>query len=123
MNVALPVVVAAAVAELEGAVAAGVLDELGAVVEGDVDCASALVNANPLTAAMAMMFLSMVASWALVKGIPGSPAQAGFLEQATREPGPCSRYAKQSDAIHDFAKRLRRLLNRLRDLCNELLLH
>jgi hypothetical protein len=46
-----------------------VLDELGAVVEGDVDCASALVNARPLTAAMAMMFLSMVASWAFLRKV------------------------------------------------------
>jgi hypothetical protein len=70
MNVALPDVVAAAIGdEVEGAVADGVLDELGAVVEGDVDCASALVNARPLTAAMAMMFLSMVASWAFLRKV------------------------------------------------------
>jgi hypothetical protein len=43
------------------------LDELGAVVEGDVDCASALVNAKPLTAAAAMMFLSMIVSWAFLR--------------------------------------------------------
>jgi hypothetical protein len=69
MNVALPDVVAAAVGEddVDGVVTDGVLLELGAVVEGDVDCASALVNANPLTAAMAMMFLSMVASWAYLR--------------------------------------------------------
>src|SRR5258708_39894077 len=70
MNVALPDVVAAAIDdEVEGAVADGVLDELGAVVEGDVDCAIALVNARPLTVAMAMMFLSMVASWAFLRKV------------------------------------------------------
>jgi hypothetical protein len=65
MNVALPEVVAAAVDEdVDGAVTDGVLGEVGAVVEGEVDCAIALVNARPLTAATAMMFLSMFASWA-----------------------------------------------------------
>jgi hypothetical protein len=59
----LPVVVAAALDDdVEGAVTDGVLGELGEVVEGDVDCAIALVNARPLTAATAMMFLSMFAS-------------------------------------------------------------
>ena|SRR5438552_1585413 len=75
MNVALPDVVAAAVGDgVEGAVADGVLDELGAVVEGGVDCASALVSAKPLTAAMAMMFLSMVVSWALLRRFQGTGA-------------------------------------------------
>src|SRR4051812_1226526 len=90
MNVALPDVVAAAVDdEVEGAVADGVLEELGVVVEGDVDCASALVNAKPLTAAMAMTCLNMVASWAFSQKHFRSPAQAGFLGEATRELG-CS---------------------------------
>jgi hypothetical protein len=77
MNVALPEVVAAAVDDdVDGAVADGVSDELGAVVEGEVDCcASAPVNAKPLTAATAMMFLSMSASWAFLRryfGVAGA---------------------------------------------------
>src|SRR6266568_6565344 len=82
MNVALPDVVAAAVDdEVEGAVADGVLGELGAVVEGDGDCASALVNARPLTAAMAMMFLSIVASWALLRKVSGHRHKPASLER------------------------------------------
>src|ERR1700736_150742 len=70
MNVALPVVVAAALDEdVDGAVTDGVLGEVGVVVEGDVDCASALVNAKALTAATAMMFLSIVASWAFLRKV------------------------------------------------------
>src|SRR4051812_21925809 len=80
MNVALPDVVAAAVDGVEGAVADGVLVELG-VVEGDVDCASALVNARPLTAATAMMFLSMYASWAsLLKTVGGRQRKLASLK-------------------------------------------
>ena len=45
---------AAAVVLGAGAVADGVVD-----VEGEVDCAIALVKASPLTAATAMIFLSM----------------------------------------------------------------
>ena len=94
MNVALPEVVAAAVDEdVDGAVTDGVLGDVGVVVEGDVDCAIALVNARPLTAATAMMFLSMFASWAFLRKEFGSPVEAGFLGEATREPACCSQYA------------------------------
>src|SRR3954462_9636320 len=103
MNVALPLVVA-------GAVADGVLAELGELVEGDVDCASALVNARPLTAATAMMFLSMYASWAsLLKRVMGSPAQTGFLKEATREPGRCSRRCSKRRTCHAAIRGVKRL--------------
>ena len=79
MNVALPEVVAAAVDEdVDGAVTDGVLGDVGVVVEGDVDCAIALVNARPLTAATAMIRLSMYASCGAIsrrfRGSPGAPA-------------------------------------------------
>jgi hypothetical protein len=83
MNVALPVVVAAAVDEdADGAVTDGVLGEVGVV----VDCAIALVNARPLTAARAMIFFSMYLSWAFCERCLGSPVDTGFLVEATPEP-------------------------------------
>src|SRR4051794_39093196 len=98
MNVALPVVVAAALDEdVEGAVADGVLVELGELVEGDVDCAIALVNARPLTAATAMMFLSMYASCqALCERGCGLPAGSRLPWRATPEPEGRSRSATHS---------------------------
>src|SRR5882757_4964711 len=107
MNVALPDVVAAAVDDgVEGAVADGVLVELGAVVEGDVDCASAPVNARPLTAATAMMFLSMSASWAFLRKVSGhrrKPASLG-RQRGNRHGVPNMRH---SDAVIRGARRLR----------------
>src|SRR3954447_12710666 len=106
MNVALPLVVA-------GAVADGVLVELGELVEGDVDCAIALVNARPLTAATAMMFLNMYASCqALCRNRFRVAGGSRPPWEATREPECRSRSAthscRDSRARHDQPPQRRR---------------
>src|SRR3569833_3184149 len=92
MNVALPVVLAAAVVCVgDGAVIAGVSDFVGAVVEGEVDCAIALVNASVLTAATAMTVLSMDASfWGLLRMVFRVADEHRLPGMATREPPACS---------------------------------
>ena len=70
-----------------------------------VVCASALVNASPLTAATAMIFLSMCAScWAICE--KRSTVAGGYRlpAKATREPGRVFRVPSQLRRIFDASR-------------------
>jgi hypothetical protein len=79
-------------AGVEGAAAVGGVAGLGAGAVGVVVCASALVNAKPLTAATAMILLSMCASCGrLCEEGRWSPKSRRPVEE-TPEPRTCSRF-------------------------------